>query len=82
MIKEETFYEVYGCDTGGTFYSKGVIFSSKIAACKYAINQKNKIAYGIPKVVERTTTYDESYTVANNTSRILPNYEIQFNAEC
>lgn len=56
-LKTITIYKVYGCDDGGSpiLYAE---FFSKEDACSFAVANKGRIHYGLPKVEMHCYSYD------------------------
>ncbi len=56
-MEKLTLYEVYGEDTGCYPVHRGTFIDFK-DACKYAVANSGKIAYGLPEVYAVTWEYD------------------------
>lgn len=73
---KEVFYEVYGCRDDGKWHQSGYLFSKKESACKYATANRGKIAYGMPRVIEKVTQTNDDCTIAQTMFRVLKEEEI------
>ena len=79
MLVQNEIYIVYGEDSGGRS-NEPYYFFNKRHACKFAIENKEKMAYGIPKVCKVVTnynTYDMYYRKCENYYQNLSIFEIQ-----
>ena len=69
-MEKLTLYEVYGEDTGCYPVHRGTFINLK-DACKYAVANYGKIAYGLPEVSCVTWTYDtENQTMTSTRNKI------------
>ena len=67
-MEKLTLYEVYGEDTGCYSVHRGTFIDLK-DACKYAVANSGKIAYGLPEVYSITWEYDRANQKMTSTRR-------------
>ena len=76
-MEKLTLYEVYGEDTGRYPVHSGTFINLK-DACKYAVANSDKIAYGLPNVYEVTWSYDRENQEMTSESNKIESSQIYY----
>lgn len=76
-MEKLTLYEVWGEDTGRYPVHRGTFINLK-DACKYAVANSGKIAYGLPEVFVVTWEYDRENQKMNSQRNRIESSQIYY----
>ena len=76
-MEKLTLYEVYGEDAGCYPVHRGTFIDLK-DACKYAVANSGKIAYGLPEVYSITWAYDRANQKMTSTRNKIESSQVYY----